>query len=185
MNLYAGLPTENFSGDNAISLAPRQAGLGLFCPWVKFTRKRKLYHFQQVSDTNLCRDGECAASVSTEHSFGIEGSINIGADLGGLVKGVSANIGATVTKTWTNGKTNECNAKENESVCVWVKVPYYEVELERIRAGGGVACTNPFQTLARFPESKDANANYQCERHTCEFDGANNWRDEANNLVIF
>ena len=180
------MPAEIYSGENGVSLNPRQAGLAIFCYWDKFTRKRKLYHFQQVSDTNSCRDGECAASVTTEHSFGIEASAGLGADLGGLAKGVSASIGVAVSESWTNGKTNECNAKENESVCVWVKVPYYEVELRHNWSGTGrfaTPCTNPNGVIARFPETRDANANYQCERHTCEAAGANNWRDEANNPV--
>ena len=81
-------------------------------------------HHMQVSDTLACGGGDCEVSRATEHSFGVEISAELGGELASLTGGISASIGITLTESWTNGKTTTCAGANDESVCIWVGVPY-------------------------------------------------------------
>ena len=131
----------------------------------------------QVSDTLACSNGDYEVSRATEQSFGIEVTRGLGGELSRLTGGISASIGVTVTKSWTNDKTTTCAGGENESVCIRVAVPYRKVELSARKDGYIWPCKNGETAIGNFPVAGEANGKFYCvrEKTNCHRDGDGYW----------
>ena len=167
---------KQFSDSNSLAARENPVQVPHFCDYKDSKVIGRSVHHMQVSDTLACSDGECEVSQTNEHSFGVETTAELGGEVSRLVGGISASIGVTITNSWTNGKTKTCSAVENESVCIFVAVPYRKIELSN-RGGGVRTCSNPETAEGNFPVDKGSDSNFYCVRgkDNCRHDGDGYW----------
>ncbi|KAL1618455.1 hypothetical protein SLS54_007182 [Diplodia seriata] len=85
---------------------------------------RHVVYHEQVTDSMQCsQENEC--SIANQEGESIE--ISFSADISPLVW-IAAGFG--VAKSWSVGVSHECNGGPDETVCLWVRTPYIEYEVQ-------------------------------------------------------
>ncbi|KAL8922679.1 MAG: hypothetical protein Q9208_004992 [Pyrenodesmia sp. 3 TL-2023] len=138
------------------------------CEYTKLVGEKKgdLVHHWQVSKNLECHDGECAVAEIEQHTFGVEASVGIGANVFGA--------GLGLVSEWTSGSSYECSGQAGETICVWAKAEYALWDV----AANPQPCSPP-EGEGRIIEAKipkESGEGMYCVRGPCRDEDQHYWQ---------